>query len=414
MRKIIKVLLPALMLVLLVPAYAGQQEDDKKNSQPFMTQRTARELEDVQEFFDQEKFREALEVLRELQESTKENEYEQAVTLQWIGYVYINLEEYETALTYLERALRLNALPKEPERAVIYTTAQIYSQLEQYQKTIDLMTDWFKTAENPPADAYLIVANAYAALEKWAPAYPYIKQAVQKSEKKIESWWQLKVTVEFELGKYAEAAESLEVLVANWPKKRYWRMLAGVYMELENEAKALSSLASGYQQGVIDEESDLLNLARLYMMKEVPYQAGQLLEKEIATGNIEETKKNYELLSSAWIQAREYPKGIAALGKAAELAEDGELYLRQAQLFMNVVNYEGARKAAEKALEKGGLEEKEKGQAWLIRGSASAELKQFADAETAFNKARGYESTRRIATSWLQFIRTEQSVSALE
>lgn len=411
MMNIIKVLLPAFLLALALPAYAAEDDGDK---QAFMSPNTYKKIEDINENIEKEEFQEALERLRELEEDTKDNDYEQAVTMQMYGYVYINLEQYENALTYLERALKLNALPKEPERQVIYLTAQIYSSLEQYQKTIDLMTDWFKTAEDPPADAYLITANAYAALERWQPAYPYIKKAVEKSDKKIESWWQLKVTVEFELGKFPEAAQSLEVLVANWPdKKKYWRMLAGVYMELTNESKALATLASGYKQGVITEESDLLNLARLYMMKDVPYQAGKLLEAEIATGNIEKTKKNYELLSSAWIQAKEYVEGIEALGKAADLSEDGKLYLRQAQLFMNVIDYKGAREAAKNALDKGGLKDKEKGQAWLIRGSASAELKQFADAETAFNKARGYQETRRVATSWLEFIRTEQSVSAL-
>ena len=412
MKNFIKVLLPALLLVFVLPANAAEEDDGDK--QAFMSPRTHKKIEAINENIEKEEFQEALERLRELEESTKDNDYEQAVTMQMYGYVYISMEEYGKALTYLERALKLNALPKEPERQVIYLTAQIYSSLEQYQKTIDLMTDWFKTAEDPPADAYLITANAYAALERWQPAYPYITKAVEKSEKKIESWWQLKVTVEFQLDKYQAAANTLEVLVANWPeKKKYWRMLAGVHMELQNESKALATLASAYEQGVIEDESDLLNLARLYMMKDVPYRAGQLLEKEIAAGNIEKTKKNYELLSSAWIQAREYPQGIAALGKAAELADDGGLYLRQAQLFMNVVDYEGARKAAKNALDKGGLKDKEKGQAWLIRGSASAELKQFADAEEAFNKARGYQETRRVATSWLEFIRTEQSVSAL-
>ncbi|MDX1454291.1 MAG: hypothetical protein R3217_02435 [Gammaproteobacteria bacterium] len=411
MKHAFKILIAALCLAVSANGFAGQQE--KKEEAKFMSPRTAKKLETVQEHFDKEEFNEALAVLRDLEESSKDNPYEQAVTLQWIGYVYVNMDEMEKALQYLERALRMNELPSSAESAVIYMVAQIYSQLEQYQKVIDLMLDWFKTAEDPPANAFLIVANAYSALEKWQPAYPYISKAVEKAERKTESWWQLKVTIEFKLDKFPEAAKTLEVLVAYWPKERYWRMLTGVYMELGQESKALSAISAGYEQGMITDESDILNLVRLYMMMEVPYQAGKILEKEIADERVEGTKKNFELLSTAWIQAREYEKGIDALGRAAALADDGELYLRQAQLYMNVIDHEGARVAAMKALEKGGLEDKQKGQAWLIRGSASAELKRFSDAEEAFNKARGYQETRRIATSWLEFIRTEQSVSQL-
>src|SRR5690606_16371669 len=334
--------------------------------------------------------------------------------LQSLGYVYIAQEKFEQAAKYYEQAIGLNALPAEPHKQAVYTLAQIYATLGEYQKTIDLMVNWFKVAENPPADAYIMVANAYAALDKFREAYPYVTQAIQKADRVREDWYKLALGIQFELRKYPEAAQTLEVLVANWPdNKTYWKQLSGIYLELSNEPRALATMALAYQRDALTESEDLLNLARLYMLNNVPAEAGKILEKELASGRIEATQKNYELLAQAWVQAREFEKGTVALGKAAEMADDGELFIRQAQIFVSLADWSRAANAARKALEKGGMDQKKTGQAWLLVGTAAAEQKDFDTAIEAFTKASGYEDTRRTAKQWLNFVQTEQQVSSL-
>ncbi len=117
------------------------------------------------------------------------------------------------------------------------------------------------------------------------------------------------------------------------------------------------------------------------------------------------------MLSQAWSQAREFRKAIESLGEAAERSEEGHLYLRMARYSMQINDWAGARVAASKALEKGGLEDKDKGQAWLVVGSAAAEAKDYDAAIEAFGKARSYENTRSIAGSWLQYVETERAIA---
>src|SRR5690606_9188976 len=111
------------------------------------------------------------------------------------------------------------------------------------------------------------------------------------------------------------------------------------------------------------ESEDLLNLARLYMLNNVPAEAGKVLGAELEKGRVEATQKNYELLAQAWVQAREFERGTAALGKAAEMSDDGELYIRQAQIFVSMADWDRAAGAARKAIEKGGMDQKKTGQA---------------------------------------------------
>lgn len=392
----------------------GAQEEEQGGGSTFMSPRTYGRINKATKAMDEGKYQEALDELSALAADVQDKPYELAVTLQTTAYVYISQEKYEQAAQYLERALKLNALPEEPEKGVIYALAQIYGVLGQFDKTIALMTDWLKTAKNPPPDAYITLANAYYALERFKEAYPVVNQALAKMEQPKEEWLKLALGIQYELQKYKESAQTLEILVANWPdKKDYWRQLSGIYIELGEDQKALATMAMAYERGVLEKSEEYLNLARLYMLNEVPYPGAKALEKAMQEGKVERNQRNYELLAQAWVQAREYEKGIDALSKAAEFAEAGDLYVRVAQLQMSVANWEGAKTAARKAIEKGGLESKETGQAWLLVGTAAAEEKDFDTAINAFNKARGYPETRQTASQWLSFVQTEQQVSNL-
>lgn len=390
------------------------RQDEKKSGSTFMSPRTYNRINNATKAMDEGKYQEALEDLNALAEDVKDSPYELAVTLQTIAYVYIGQEDYERAAQYFERALALKAMPEEPEKGIIYALAQIYGVLGQFEKTVALMTDWLKTAKNPPADAYITLANAQYVLERYTEAYAAVKQALAKMDKPREEWLKLALGVQYELKKYREAAGTLEILVANWPdKKDYWRQLSGIYIELKDDQKALAAMAMAYERGVLEKPEELLNLTRLYLLNEVPFRGAQVLEKAFAEEKVEENRKNYELLAHAWIQAREFKKGIAALNKAASYSEDGDLYVRAAQLEMSMANWEGAKSSARKALEKGGLESKQTGQAWLLLGTAAAEGKDFDTAINAFEKARGYPETRQSASQWLSFVQTEKQVSTL-
>lgn len=394
--------------------YAQEQEEEESSGSTFMSQQTYNRISRSHTAIEEGKYQEALDDLLDLANDVADRPYELAITLQSIGYVYISQEKWELAAQYFQRALKQNALPAEPEKQLIYTLAQIFATLGEYQKTIDLLTDWFKTAKNPPADAYIMMANAYAAQDKYREAYPHVKTALEKAEKPREDWYKLALGVQFELKKYAEAATTLEALVAHWPdKEMYWKQLSGIYMELGQEQKALATLSAAYQRGLVTRSEDILNLARLFMLNEVPYQAGRVLEPALEKEQVEKTQKNYELLSQAWVQAREYEKGIEALVNAAALADDGALFVRAAQLEMSLANWEGAQAAAQKAIEKGGLDSKKTGQAYLLLGTSAAEQKDFDAAINAFSKARGYPETRQTASQWLSFVQTEQQVTSL-
>ena len=385
---------------------------EEKKPQALMSEATFNRLTIIQDLMENKEFDNARKRLDNLLPNVKNNLYETAVTLQTYGYLYIYMEDWSSAGRYLQQALDTNALPDQVEQGVVYTLAQIYATLEQYPRTIRMLKEWFAKSETePPPQAYMLMANAYVAMEQFRNALPYAKKAINAIDKPREDWYRLYLAIHYELKQYRDAAKVLELMVAHWPhKNQYWKQLSSIYLEIQDDKKALGTLAIIYRRGILTSEKDLMNLSRLYILNEEPYQAGMVLEKAMRDGRVEKTRKHYETLAQSWLNAREMNKAVEVLGLAGNLSDNGELYLRQAQINAQLAQWRPAISAAQKAIDKGKL--KRPGRAYMVMGTAAAEARQLDVARRAFRNARTYSRTRRAATQWLNYIETELSLIA--
>jgi hypothetical protein len=348
---------------------------------------------------------EAIAALNALIPKVQADAYEYAVVMQNLGYAHIGKADYKGAIPPFEKAVELRALPIQQENQVIFTLAQLYMQIEQYAKTVALLENWFKTAENPPAQAYITMANSLSLLAppKYREAKPYVERAIAKSDKPQESYYKLLLMVNYELKDYKACADTLEIMLQYWSdNQKYWDQLAGMYMQLDDDPKALATMAIAYRRGMITEEKKLTDLARLYILNEAPYEGAQVVEKGLAGGTVKATDKTYALLAEAYVQAREWGKATEALGKGGAMAPDGEMYVRKAQIHVQQLEYKQAIDAIDKAFAKGEL--KKPGIAYMIQGRAAAESKNFDAAYKAFREARKHEDVKSSATSWLDYL----------
>ena len=129
--------------------------------------------------------------------------------------------------------------------------------------------------------------------------------------------------------RYEEAVPILEAMVYRFPdKKNYYRQLAALYAELKREEDSFHIQQIMFSKDMLEKHDELLRIAQLYLFYEVPYKAALILEKELESGRIKDEEKNWEQLANAWLSAREWKKAIPPLKKAAEMSEDGELFLR--------------------------------------------------------------------------------------
>ena len=192
-------------------------------------------------------------------------------------------------------------------------------------------------------------------------------------------------------------------------KKTYYRQLAALYAELKREEDSFAIQQIMYSKDMLEKHSELLRLAQLYLYYEVPYKAAIILEKELNAERIEDEEKNWEQLANAWLSAREWKKAIPPLTKAAEMSEDGRLFLRLGQTYMQEEDWKNAEKNIRYAIKKGDLENP--GRAWLLLGITRNKkgIKFENSALFAFKRSTGYEDMEADARRWVKVIETKQA-----
>jgi tetratricopeptide (TPR) repeat protein len=130
-----------------------------------------------------------------------------------------------------------------------------------------------------------------------------------------------------------------------------------------------------------------------------------VLDRGLEEGRIDPDRDVLELLGNSWIAAREYQNSIEPLQRAADLAEDGRLYLRLGQVRVQSEEWGEATALVQKAIEKGGL--LDLGKAQMLLGIAYFGDDHPQSARRAFRRAREHESTRVDANAWLEHIARE-------
>jgi tetratricopeptide (TPR) repeat protein len=108
-----------------------------------------------------------------------------------------------------------------------------------------------------------------------------------------------------------------------------------------------------------------------------------------------------------WIASRDYDKAMPPLRKAAELHDNGDLYVRIAELSLRNEDWKGAVEALKRAFAKGNL--RDPGSSQLLMGIALFSQQDTREARAAFQKATGYPKVRSQAESWIRHIDSTQS-----
>jgi tetratricopeptide (TPR) repeat protein len=248
---------------------------------------------------------------------------------------------------------------------------------------------------------------AYFQLEDFDAAVVAAKRAVELRPNPRESWLRLLAALYSQREDYESAIPVLEQLVVRFPKKQYWVQLSLIYGAHENYRRSLAAQQVSYEQGLLTKDKELRRLARSYLFAEIPFPAAKVLEKGLEDGAIAEESDAFELLANSWIAAREYERSLGPLGRAAELSEDGNLYVRLGQVNMQRENWQEAASLLQKAVEKGGL--KDPGNADLLLGIAYYNADHVTRARSSFLRAQRHEKTQEAADRWIIHLDSESA-----
>ena len=389
---------------------ADPDEDNTKTKQAQAVSKDVYEdIQKAQELVDEKDYNGALRLLNNLYNPDKLTEYEQANVLNYIGFVYYNMDDVKNALRTYERMLAIPTLEPQMAKQTTYTMVQLLTMDEQYSKALTTLEKWFLLEPNPAPEPFILKAQNLYQVQRYKEMVEPIETAMRianERDKPVkEDWWNLLNFAYFQQENYQKVRDIQKILLQNWPKSRYWKSLAGAYTELGEDEKLIYAYDAAHTQGMLVKDTEFVTMAQLYLQAEVPYKAATLMQEKMDAGVVPKTEKHYRLLSQAWQLSMEDEKAIPALKAAAALASDGELDQRLANSYLNIGEYGDCVTSANKAISKGGLKNPDNAQISL--GMCLYNLRRYADAKAAFRTAGKVPRSQRTASQWIQVIDAE-------
>lgn len=410
---------PALLLVtslltwLAAPAFgqAGKCGVERDPGTGTLDELTWKQLNAIFEDVGEERYDEAYANLQKLIGRAGRDKYLQAILNQALAQVEWARGNFDPALGYFETAVELDTLPDQTHFALMYQIAQLYFMKDRFDEALARLDLWFCTVppEKVTSAAYVLKASIFAQKGDFPQALEAIDAAIAMDPDPKESWYQVKLGAHYELEQYPQAAATLEILIARWPnKKLYWTQLSQIYYKLKQEDRALAVTALAHRKNLLDKQTDLTYLSSLYSNAEVPYKAAEVMEQGIRDGIVQPTQSHWTITADAWYAAEELERALAAYEEAGKAAGDGEIDLRRGYILVDLERWPAALEALNLALEKGGLDDRKTGEAYLLRGMTHFNLDNLDGASADWGRAGRFERTREAALQWMNHLQEER------
>ena len=406
--KLVLIILVGLAIGLGSPAFA-----QKKKKTYALDQRLYKVLEQVNVAIDEERDQDALDLMAGAESRyTRLEPYDYAQMNYMRGSIYYKLEDEDKALEAFTKVMDAEGqMPEYMEQQVLKTLMQLNLVRENYPEAKLYGEKMIAGLEKPKSDDYALLAQVYYKMKEFEDA---LTAAIKSRELYVadgkvpkENLLLLQNATYFEMKRMEDMIEVLNTLLVNYPKPTYVLYLASIYGQLDELQKQLILMEGLYDADLLDEQSQFVNLASLYLSERVPYKAAVLLDKHIKDGSVEGTKRNYEMLAQAWRLAAETDDALVAMGQAASLSDDGVLYLRKAYMHYDSAQWSETESAVNMALDKG-LEGDMQGEAYLLLGMTQFSMNRFDDAIAACIKARDFDKSENLAKRWITYISREQ------
>lgn len=388
---------------------AAKDDKTKTKQAQAVSKQVYERIQKAQELVDAKEYPGALRILNSLYNPDKLSEYEQANVLNYLAFVHYNMENTGEAIKTYRRLLAIPSLEPQMAKQTTFTVAQLLTVEERYQDALTLLNKWFTLETNPAPEPYILKAQILYNLQRYQEMVQPIETGMQVARNRNkpvkENWWGLLNFAYYQQENYAKVRDIQMVLLQNWPRKRYWKQLAGAYTELGEDQKLIYAYDAAYTQGMLEKGTEFVTMAQLYLQAEVPYKAAKLLQEKIDAGVVAKTEKNYRILSQSWMLAMEDSKAIPALQSAAALSRNGEVDARLANSYLNIGEYGECVTAANTAIRKGGLKSPDNIQISL--GMCLYNLRRYNDSKTAFREAAKTPRAQRTSGQWIRVIDAE-------
>jgi len=386
---------------------------------PAMRNRVYTQLARAQKLADEGDLPGGLAVLAEVEERLDSlNGYEQAMLYNFYSFIHYANDDVDNAILSFTKVISdESSIPDSLLISTRYSLAQLSMQKQDYALALTHLKAWKEINSKPLTSGQeMLFAQIYYQDKQFVDSLMHIENAINAStaDNKIpkENWLVLKRATHYELNQPEQVTQVMEQLVRLYSKPQYWLQLAGMYGEIGEEQKQIAVMEAAYQAGYITKSSEIMTLAQLYQFHGAPFKAAKLLNDAIENGSVVAQEKSLDLLSRAYLGAKESDKAIKTLQQLTELADGGKYDALLAQTYLNTEQWQEVISAADQAIKKSKNDKVTAylGNMYLAKGMANFNLKEFDSALEAFTLAQELPKIKKTAIQWAKYVEREQEV----
>lgn len=409
----------------LAPALRAQSAAAADLPKKEITEKTSAGFPKLQPLVEAKNYDAALALVDQLLVGAEPASYDTYVLSQVKAQILLTQNKLAEAIAPLEASNRLakgnaNFFDSAAFVDQLYLLAQLHYQLaaekkqpaEQkagYETALAYVQDWLARSTKPTAEVRLFAASLLynlAVLDAGKPDAARLRQALEQGREallltvKPSAQMQLiLVACHLQLGENARAAELLEMLAARDPKSSStWSQLQSLYLALAADTadaeqsrqwnlRALHTIERAQAHGhLVSPKDHYTKVAILFNLGQFS-RAAERLETGLADGTLESSKRNWELLASAYQQTYREERALDAMNRAVQaFPEDGALEFSLAQFLYGTGKVAEAYARGQSALQKGSLEKP--GQVSLYLAFLAYELQRYDEAARHVAAAR--------------------------
>lgn len=356
------------------------------------------------------------------------NPYEKSTIYQMMGQAYNEVDNLPLALKSFQDAINAGGmLPKEVD-GIKVVIAQLLIVNGEFRKGGEALEKYLREGGQQKPSYVDLLVQAWLGAEDYNRALPWAEKWFNAANPKERKHFDLLNFLYNTLEMPGKQADIVKAMIQKWPEDRVlWDNWASMLGNGGREQDAFEVNKMLYLGGAMTQESDIKKVIQYYSYYEMPYQAAQILEREMRSGRITRNPANLEELSTYYRTAREYKKAIPVLEEAAKSSDTGKLYAALGEAYFNEGDCDKAESSFMKAIDRG----YDAGKSWMqvanciydstqnverldcsmtdAQMDAAPITRIRAQAVEAFKKVPAGSRESRNARKWLSFVSEERS-----
>ena len=294
------------------------------------------------------------------------NPYERATIYQMLGVAYNDVGNTSQSLQSFENAINSGGLLPNEVDSLKVTVAQLLIINGRYREGAQALENHLNSGGQEKPEYVELLTQAWVEAEDYRRALPWAEKWFNRASPKERRHFDLLNFLYNNLGMTGKQADIVKEMIQKWPDDReLWNNWASMLANGGREQDAFEVQKMLYLGGALRDESDLKKVISYYSYYEMPYQAAQILEREMNAGRIARTPDNLKELATYYRTAREYGKAIPILEQAAQQSNSAKLYADLGEAYYNEGQCDKSEDAFRNAINRG----YDAGKSWMQVGN---------------------------------------------